>query len=353
MIKTDCRYFRGDIPCAPHKNHSVHCSDCKYYDKTDEIILIIKLGAIGDVIRTTPLLRKLKSVKSAAKIYWLTYTPEILPKGWVDKILSVSIENIELLKCIEFDWLINLDKDPLAVSLAKKITAEKKSGFIADKHGLAEPISNEAERHKWLTGLFDDFNKENTKHYLQEVFEICGFDFNDEQYIIDVKESATKFDLDKSRKVVGLNTGCGGRWISRLWPEEYWVELSKMLLNKGYEVALLGGQQEDEKNKRISRESGAKYFGHFPLNDFILLMDKCDVIVTAVTMAMHIAIGLQKQLILFNNIFNKNEFYLYNRGAILEPDFECGCYFSPTCENNCMQYLKPEKVFAAIEKNAH
>ena len=64
-IKTDCRYFRGDIPCKPHKNYNAHCIDennalCSYYDKITEKILIIKLGAIGDVIRTTPLLTKLK-----------------------------------------------------------------------------------------------------------------------------------------------------------------------------------------------------------------------------------------------------------------------------------------------------
>jgi len=349
MIKTDCRHFRGDIPCVPHKKHSAHCSDCNYYDKTNEIVLIIKLGAIGDVIRTTPILHKLKEVKPAAKIYWFTCTPEILPKVWVDKILPVSLENIELLKCIEFDWLINLDKDPLAVSLAKQISAKKKTGFIADKRGLAEPISNEAERQKWLTGLFDDCNKENTKHYVQEIFEICGFTFNNEPYIIDIEESRIEFNIDKGKKTVGLNTGCGGRWASRLWPEEYWVELSKMLLNKGYEVVLLGGLQEDEKNLRISQQGGAKYFGHFPLNDFISLMDKCDIIVSAVTLAMHIAIGLKKQLILFNNIFNRNEFYLYDHGVILEPDFECDCYFSPTCNNNCMQYLKPERVFSAVK----
>ena len=61
-VKRDCRFFRGDVPCKPHKQHGVHCSECKYYEKIDKNILIIKLGAIGDVIRTTPLLRRLKTM---------------------------------------------------------------------------------------------------------------------------------------------------------------------------------------------------------------------------------------------------------------------------------------------------
>jgi hypothetical protein len=77
QLKTDCRSFRGDIPCKPHKQSGVHCVDsdgqtCPYYDRVEEKILIIKLGAVGDVIRTTPLLYKLKEEYPRAKIFWLT-----------------------------------------------------------------------------------------------------------------------------------------------------------------------------------------------------------------------------------------------------------------------------------------
>jgi ADP-heptose:LPS heptosyltransferase len=348
LIKSDCSHFRGDIPCKPHKNNGVQCEYCSEYKKISEIILIIKLGAIGDVIRTTPLLRKIRKEKPGAYIYWLTYTPDIVSKDWVNKVLTPSIENIELLKNIRFDWLINLDKDAIAISLTSSIEARKKSGFTIDVFGHAKPISTDAENHKWLTGLFDDLNKANTKNYMQEIFEICGYKFNDEEYILDLTDTSKNFDIDTTKTVVGLNTGCGGRWTSRLWPTEHWIELAKELLKNNYEVVLLGGEQEDKKNRLIQKESGVKYFGHFSLPTFICLMNKCDTIVTAVTMGMHLAIGLKKKLILFNNIFNKNEFYLYGRGKILKPDFECDCYFSPTCKNNCMQYLKPATVLESI-----
>jgi ADP-heptose:LPS heptosyltransferase len=348
LIKTDCSHFRGDVPCKPHKKNGVQCEDCSEYRKISETILIIKLGAIGDVIRTTPLLRKIREEKPNAYIYWLTYTPDIISKSWVNRILNPSVENIELLKNIRFDWLINLDKDPIAIALTNSIIASKKSGFTIDIFGHAKPISIEAENQKWLTGLFDDLNKANTKHYMKEIFEICGYEFNNEEYILDIGNNETSFTIDRNKKVIGLNTGCGGRWTSRLWPTEHWIELAKELLQNKYEVILLGGEQEDGKNKIIQKESGAKYFGYFSLPKFIVLMNNCDLIVTAVTMGMHLAIGLKKKLILFNNIFNKNEFYLYGRGEILEPDFECDCYFSPTCENNCMQYLKPCTVLKSI-----
>ncbi len=351
IIKTDCKYFRGDIPCKPHKTKGYHCEDCPEYKKIEGNILIIKLGAIGDVIRTTPLLRKLKAEYPNHQIYWLTYTPEILSDNWVDRKLNATLENLELLKSMSFDWLINLDKDALAISLTNSIKARRKSGFTIDEFGHAKPISNEAENHKWTTGLFDDVNKQNTKSYPEEIFEICGYKFNKEKYILDIKKELDRnWNIDKSKKVIGLNTGCGGRWVSRLWPIEYWIELAKNLLEENYEVVILGGEHEDEKNRHISQKSKAKYFGFYDLQTFMNLINHCDLVVTAVTMAMHLTIGLNKKIVLFNNIFNKNEFELYELGKILEPDFECDCYYSPTCENNCMQYLLPEKVLGTIRK---
>lgn len=355
FVKTDCRFYKGDIPCKPHKEYGVHCEDCSYYQKVSQKILIIKLGAIGDVIRTTPLLRKIREKIPDSYITWLTYSPEILTDKWVDRILSVTPENLEFIKNLNFDWVINLDKDKIAISLTNSISADKKSGFTIDNFGHAKPISNKAEESKWLSGLFDDINKENTKHYVQEIFEICGFQYCNEEYILETEIYET-WNINKTKKIVGLNTGCGGRWSSRLWPTEYWTRLSKDLIKNKYEVILLGGEQEDEKNKLIASNSGAKYFGHYPLKTFISLLNECDTIVTAVTMAMHLAIGLKKELILFNNIFNKNEFYLYNRGTILEPEFDCNCYYTPVCPNNCMQYLYPQSVLnrileLTIEKN--
>ena len=113
----------------------------------------------------------------------------------------------------------------------------------------------------------------------------------------------------------------------------------------GKGVLLLGGPDEHEKNKKIARKSGASYLGHFPLQKFINLVDQCDLVVTAVTMAMHITIGLNKKIILFNNIFNKHEFELYGLGEILEPEMECDCYFSPTCPDECMRSLRVDTVF--------
>jgi heptosyltransferase-2 len=345
-VKFDCRHFRGDIPCTPHKQHGVHCvdekgNDCTYYEQIKQRILIIKLGAIGDVIRTTPLLSKLKSVHPNAEIWWVTNSPEVVPRS-VDVILSLHAQSIVTLQAMRFEVIYNLDKDKEACALTSILSASVKKGFTL-RHGKCVPHDADAE-HKYLTGLFDDISKENTKSYQEEIFEICGYKFSGEEYEMpNIPPYAWK--LPKKKKIVGLNTGCGGRWTSRLWPIEYWVSLANKLKKKGIVPLLLGGEQEHKNNLLIAKRSGAVYLGHFSLPHFMSEVQQCDLIVTAVTMAMHLAIGYRKKIVLFNNIFNKHEFELYGRGEILEPDFDCDCYYSPTCANNCMQYLSVDRVF--------
>lgn len=354
-VKTDCRFFKGTIPCKPNKNFDVECvkdnSVCAYYKKTDKKILIIKLGAIGDVIRTTPLFTTLKKNNPEAKFFWLTLTPDVVPSD-VDIILKFDFQSALYLEEIDFDFAVNLDKDLEACALFKKISSKQKYGFTLC-NGLPAPVNQFAE-HKFLTGIFDNLNQENTKNYLEEIYEICNLKFHGERYVLNsFEEFKQNWEIDHSKKVVGLNTGCGGRWTSRLWPEKYWIELSKNLMAQNYEVVFLGGELEHEKNTRLSKESGGKYFGTFPLKTFINLVNQMDLVITAVTMAMHITLGLNKKIVLFNNIFNRNEFELYGLGEIIEPENKCTCFFSPKCKNTeyeCMDSLYPENVKKLVDK---
>jgi heptosyltransferase-2 len=345
--KADCRHFRGDVPCAPHKREGVHCADCPYYDPIRERILIIKLGAIGDVIRTTPLLHHLHAAHPHAHLTWITHSPAVVPRSAVDRVLPFEIGPILELLATEFDQVINLDKDPEACALASQVPARVRRGFVL-RDGQPSPADPAAEA-KFLTGIFDDVSRANRKSYVEEICEIAGFRFAGEEYVLDPPGPGPR--LHSSRPRVGLNTGCGGRWVSRLWPEANWITLARELRAREVGVVLLGGEAEDEKNRRLAAASGAEYPGHFPLAEFTALIGEMDLVVSAVTMAMHLAIGLKKPLILFNNIFNRHEFELYGRGEILEPSIPCDCYYQPVCPQNCMQYIEVPRVLAACLKH--
>jgi hypothetical protein len=69
-------------------------------------------------------------------------------------------------------------------------------------------------------------------------------------------------------------------------------------------------------------------------------------------MMMHIAVGHKTPMVLMNNIFNRNEFELYERGVIVEPETGCDCYFGNKCsrERTCMYDLKPKTIKIELEK---
>jgi len=357
LFKADCRHFRGDIPCAPNKREGVHCADCPYYEQLTENILIIKLGAAGDVIRTTPILAPLKKEHPHARIWWLTQSPELVPTAKVDRILPWKSESLRTLDGLHFSRLINLDKDSFACALASKLSADRKDGFILGKFGESEP-ANERARDKFITGIFDDVSIANRKSYPEELFEICGYEFNGEEYLLDAPERSEFPGLDLSRPLIGMNTGAGARWTSRLWAVSEWAELAKKLSHAGFNVVLLGGPDEDPRNREIAELSNgaAQYIGYFPLKRFIGLVNECALIISGVTMGMHIAIALKKRLVLVNNIFNKFEFGdLYGLGEIIEPAKPCKCYFRGQCINPdyfCLDYLSVESMFEAAMRQA-
>lgn len=349
-VNFDCLHFRGDLPCKPHKQFGYHCEDCPAYQPISKRILIIKLGAIGDVIRTTPLLRKIRKEYPNAKITWLTHTPSILPNTEIEEILKYDFASVLYVTHTKFDILFNLDKDKDACALSLDINADQKFGYTL-KDGHAYPMNKLAE-HKFSTGLFDDVSKQNQKSYVKEIFEMVGWEFQGEEYVFNNhQDKGFQWNLNKNAKLIGLNTGCGDRWTTRLWPDAHWVALINLLKSKGYEPVLLGGEQEHEKNERLSKETGATYLGHFSLPKFINLMYQMDVIVTQVTMAMHISVALQKKMVLMNNIFNPYEFELYGRGEIISPAKTCECYFNGTCTfgESCMKDLSPERVLTAVQ----
>lgn len=352
-IKFDCRHFRGDIPCKPNKQKDKVCATCDDYDPVTKRILIIKLGAIGDVIRTSPLIQKFRSVYPGCHISWITLSPEVVPVSSVDKIYKFEFKSVYALTHQKFDIAINLDKDVEACSLIEDVYAVEKYGFMMQDGHVS--VANRLAEHKFITGMFDNISKLNTKNYLEEIFEICGFTFSKEPYVLELNPAFDNLWEDlktqaAGRKIIGLNTGCGERWLTRLWPEAYWVELIRNLQSEGHFPLLLGGPAEDAMNRKYAAETGALYLGTFPLPQFFSLTNQCDVILTAVSMMMHIAIGLKIPQVLFVNIFNVHEFELYGRGLIVQPESGCDCYFGNSCkrESHCMKDLPVATVETAI-----
>jgi heptosyltransferase-2 len=353
-LKFDCRHFRGHIPCAPNKQYGKVCSSCDAYAPITHRILIVKLGALGDVIRTTPLVVRFRKMYPGCHITWITHSPAVLPRDQVDTIVTPDFINVSNALEDSYDIALNLDKEKEACLILTKAKAKQKFGFVWNNGHI--DAATPAAAHKLITGVFDGISKANTTHYLDEIFDICGLDFQEEPYLLNYNEGlARKWEcilrpLAAGKPIVGLNTGCGERWKTRLWPRDKWIELIQGLQAAGYFPLLQGGAQEHEMNLEYARLTGAHYAGHFSLEEFISMTAATDTVVTQVSMMMHIAIGLKRRLILMNNIFNPHEFHLYGNGVLVQPETACVCYYGNSCVQgeSCMKDLPASHVLSAI-----
>ena len=140
------------------------------------------MGAAGEVLRNTPLLRRIKKEYPNSRIFLLTQYPDLVPSDEIFRVYNFSERELELIKDVEFDILYSLDKHEETGALANQIRARVKKGF-SQKEGVIIPFDKDAEK-KWMSGINDYLMKENEKHYVEEIFEICGFDFNGEEYML-------------------------------------------------------------------------------------------------------------------------------------------------------------------------
>ena len=96
-------------------------------------ILIIKLNATGDVVRTTPLLRRLPG-----EIIWITAQNNlVLLHQLAENLTAVSWEDRESVRGVEYDLVINLEDDTDVAGFVQQV--RYKQLFGAYMNGQATP----------------------------------------------------------------------------------------------------------------------------------------------------------------------------------------------------------------------
>ena len=342
-------HYVGDRPCRPHVESGHRCT-CIQFQEVKRRGVIIKLGAAGDVLRSTPLLRALSPFATGTKILWVTHSPELMPAEACEAVRPTAT-TLARMRAVTWDFCWNLDKDPEACALAAMTKAAERRGYtLCD--GVPHPV-DKAAWHKFATGIDDSYSRANQQSYVEEIFDIVGLAYRKEEYWLchPAPGAQTRAsELIPKGSVVGLNIGAGKRWPSRIWPAEFWVELIKLLHDRGVAPVLLGGPEEVEMSARLVAETGCMASGVQPLEVFYAMIAQCQCVVTAVTMAMHLAIGARTPLVLLNNIFNPHEFELYGRGEVIGPPTQCDCYYGGVCRTGrqCINEILPATVCEAV-----
>ncbi len=304
----DCRAYLGKYACDSIRLEDyTSCEDCQFYDPIGKKILIIKLGAMGDVLRTTPLLKALKKRYENSHITWLVNkeSKDFLNSSRIDKVLEYNLENVLRLMKEEFDVLISLEIDVPGTAIAGFIKANEKYGYHLNKDGHTDTF-NEAADYYLERALSDKINKSNRKSYQEMMFEVAELDYNKEDYDFKFKPQEGEYVL--------INIGSDIRWPSKQWDPKNIIELAKKLNDN---IIITGGPKEKELQPKIVNElnkKGIKVLANNcdnTLKEFIDVVNKAKLVITGDTMTLHLAAALKKPTVAL---------------FFCTPDWEVECY---------------------------
>ncbi|MDR1195175.1 MAG: hypothetical protein LBL00_01720, partial [Endomicrobium sp.] len=241
-VYTDCASFPLDRPCAYQKNDDMLCCKCEKYEKlssqnVNKKILIIKLGAMGDVLRTTFILEGLKKVYPESKILWIVNknNAHVLENnGYIDSVIINDEKVNEFLAVNFFDIVINLDLSPESLALAKISCNAKILGYVTDNNRNIV-CSNEAAL-QWLKmSAYDKLKKANTftyQHWMSQITEIPKDNYEivvtlQKSSLIKAENFLKENNVKTGKKIIGINPGAGKRWKMKKWRTDGFIALAK------------------------------------------------------------------------------------------------------------------------------
>jgi len=362
-IAWDCKFFLGDRPCIWHKQSGVLCT-CDRYERVEERVLIVKLDAMGDVLRSTALLPPIAEAHPRAAITWITRkesVPLLQRNPYVAEVLELGPEALVHLQTRTFDRVINLDASKTSAALASAARSTRKDGFVLDERGYVQPTNDAARR--WLeAGIFDDIKRQGSSTYQDRMADILGLAGRPHRYVFELaadevqraRRHLASIGLDFERPVIGLNTGAGGRWPLKQWREDGYLELiARVSCRDDVQFLLLGGPSEQERNDRLKRASSVPLLDpgcDNTVRHFGALMSHTNVVVTGDTLAMHLALALGKRTVVLFGPTSAAEIELYGLGEKVVPSMSCLSCYKTSCDfaPNCMDLITTDMVESAV-----
>jgi lipopolysaccharide heptosyltransferase II len=228
-------------------------------------VLIIKLGATGDVVRTTPLLRRFDGAVS-----WITAEKNLaLLEGIDPEVRCVSWENRNRVADTAYDLVINLEDDRESSSFLKQLKFKQLFGAHLNED---DRLTYTSDSRAWFDlSLISAYRREkadrlkllNRRTYQELIFSGLGLEFKGETYYLPPSR-ATGLQGD-----VAISSTAGPVWPMKKWA--YYDQLKKELQATGLKVNVL-------QNRPSSLEHLADVQGH-----------RC--LVSGDSLPMHLALG--------------------------------------------------------------
>lgn len=366
MAEIKCRYFSGYKPCSFSKK----CDrlQCSSFSEVRENILIVHLGALGAVVRSTALIKAIKRKHPMSRLIWVTQSPahrllENHPK--IDRVICASDLYLHPLTHLEYGAAYCIDKSLDAVRIVEEFKVKKVFGFKADSVSGAILPATESAVDLWKLGLsnHDKFfvNQKTENRLVHEALELGSYNRDPYDLRLNSAEKAEASarreiwkDLKQDRILIGMNVGC-----SHVIPYKKLVlQSQRELIQKIYNeygpqahVVLLGGKEDLELAQEIARGLDVTLSPMTAgLRDGMMSLSACDMVVTGDSLGLHLAVAFNKWVVSWFGPTCAHEIDLYDRGVKVQAQVSCSPCWKRNCDLNrrCNEMVSTEELLQGV-----
>ena len=319
-------------------------------------VLIIRTGAIGDVIHTTNTFRAIKDAHPEVEIHYLTSINE-----------SMLVYDKNLAKV----WVIESEKfkpfSKYTMEFAKKLKAEKFDVAINLQPSFKTRLLVELAKIK----THFNYKKKSKLHAVQNYWETAKKAFPDIKNYSDLKmylnpEVSEKMHTELSkykRPLVVLNAGHVFAFRQgRTYPVEKWIELGNKIQEKYDGTILITGVKVDEEILKPLEQikNSVSFVSKLSLDENSALIKNSDILISGDSGPLHIASALGvKALGLFGSMPIERTGPCGENCSVVVSPMECApcnhikCkYLKGTGElySPCMKMIEVENIMVEVDK---
>ena len=361
-------------------------------------VLIIKLSSIGDVVQTLPALRVLRAAleqnrskgEPAPEIDWIVEEPSssvlrdnplidnliVVSKGGWTRESRANIRTAKWLAARQYDLVIDFQglfksalwaiaargKRVIGFANSRELShlafSEKAPAYGPDRHAVLRYIDlvwaalgerkapGEGPDHELETEAgdveFPLYISPEAMDRAREALKRAGLDLG--------KEEAQR---EKSPFFVIVPRS---RWKKKLWVDEKFIELGRLLARRyGLRVVVVGSAADREAAARIKRGIGSAAYnlaGKTDLTGLAALMRLARFCVTLDSGPMHIAVAAGTPVVALFGPTAPWRTGPFGKGhRVVRKDLPCSPCFRKKCKNpRCMTEIEVAEVFGAVER---
>lgn len=318
-------------------------------------ILIIKLGALGDVVLSAPQIIQLAEAHAGDRMTLLT------APAYVDLVAGLPLQvvafqrkgAVEMLRVVrwllgqQFDVVYDLQGSTRSRVMTLLTQAQKRVGATRSTAYTHTPLPDSDVRH-----AFDRLN---------DVLEAGGIEAALPVLQLPVSQAVAarvtawlQQQVPAHRSLVLMHAGASRRWPSKRWGAAHFLALASALEQRGLVIIWIGGEDERTLYGRLAGHAGIDATAAFSLAELLALAGHAVFALTNDSGPMHVLSAAGIPVYAFFGPTDWRRSHALGQAArVLVKPVPCSPCQLPVCppehRHACMQGITPEAVLARLE----